>query len=336
MFSFVGGGGAAPLVFIACLSIPVRTVSNDDKSKLATLESDLKAQVFGQDKAIEIIATSIKRARAGLGPETRPVGSFLFTGPTGVGKTELAKQLAEVLGVHFTRFDMSEYMEKHAVARLIGAPPGYVGYEQGGQLTDEIRRHPYTVLLLDEIEKADPDIFNILLQIMDYAVLTDNMGKHADFRNVVLIMTSNAGAREMASNVIGFSSDDDEASHKSRKAIEKAFSPEFRNRLDAIIHFDGLPMEIVLQVVDKFIQQVQDKLRSRKVVLEVSSDARQWLAEEGYDAKLGARPLGRLIQRAIEDKLSDQLLFGKLDKGGRAEVDLVDDALTFSFSAKGR
>ncbi|MFP6617119.1 MAG: AAA family ATPase, partial [Candidatus Hydrogenedentota bacterium] len=209
--------------------IPVRTVSNDDRNRLASLESDLKAQVYGQEEAINVIATAIKRSRAGLGPEDRPVGSFLFTGPTGVGKTELAKQLASVLGVNFLRFDMSEYMEKHAVARLIGAPPGYVGYDQGGQLTDEIRKNPYCVLLLDEIEKADPDVHNILLQIMDHAALTDNMGKHADFRNVVLIMTSNAGARELAANSIGFSSASDESQHKSRKAIEKTFSPEFRN-----------------------------------------------------------------------------------------------------------
>lgn len=315
--------------------IPVRTVSNDDRSKLATLEADLKAQVFGQESAIEAIATAIKRSRAGLGPEHRPVGSFLFTGPTGVGKTELAMQLAKTLGVNFSRFDMSEYMEKHAVARLIGAPPGYVGYEEGGQLTDEIRRHPYTVLLLDEIEKADPDIFNILLQIMDHAALTDNMGKKADFRNVILIMTSNVGAREMASNVIGFSSADDETVHKNRKAIEKTFSPEFRNRLDGIINFSGLPMEIVLQVVDKFIRQVEEKLRSRKVTLEISQEAREWLAREGYDSKLGARPLGRMIQRSLEDKLSDQLLFGDLAKGGHAVVDLDGNELTFSFAPKG-
>lgn len=314
--------------------IPARTVSNDDRSRLATLESDLKAQVYGQDVAIEAIATAIKRSRAGLGPEDRPVGSLLFTGPTGVGKTELAKQLASVLGVNFLRFDMSEYMEKHAVARLIGAPPGYVGYEQGGQLTDEIRKNPYTVLLLDEIEKADPDVYNILLQIMDHAALTDNMGKHADFRNVVLIMTSNAGARELASNAIGFASAADETQHKSRKAIEKTFSPEFRNRLDAVISFDALPMEVVLRIVDKFVERVQSKLEERKVVLSLDDDARKWLAEKGYDSKLGARPLDRLIQREIETKLADELLFGKLAKGGRVDVTLSDDTLEFAYESK--
>ena len=314
--------------------IPARTVSNDDRSRLATLGSDLKAQVYGQDVAIEAIATAIKRSRAGLGPEDRPVGSFLFTGPTGVGKTELAKQLASVLGVNFLRFDMSEYMEKHAVARLIGAPPGYVGYEQGGQLTDEIRKNPYTVLLLDEIEKADPDVYNILLQIMDHAALTDNMGKHADFRNVVLIMTSNAGARELASNAIGFASAADETQHKSRKAIEKTFSPEFRNRLDAVISFDALPMEVVLRIVDKFVERVQSKLEERKVVLSLDDDARKWLAEKGYDSKLGARPLDRLIQREIETKLADELLFGKLAKGGRVDVTLSDDTLEFAYESK--
>jgi len=314
--------------------IPVRTVSNDDRNRLANLESDLRAQVYGQEEAIKVIATAIKRSRAGLGPEDRPVGSFLFTGPTGVGKTELAKQLASVLGVNFLRFDMSEYMEKHAVARLIGAPPGYVGYEQGGQLTDEIRKNPYCVLLLDEIEKADPDVFNILLQIMDHAALTDNMGKHADFRNVVLIMTSNAGARELAANAIGFSSATDESKHKSRKAIEKTFSPEFRNRLDAIVTFDSLPMEVILKVVDKFVAQVQSKLSSHKVSFELNDEARRWLAEKGYDNILGARPLDRLIQREIETQLSDELLFGKLAKGGRVVVSLADDALVFAYTPK--
>ena len=312
--------------------IPVRTVSNDDKHKLSTLESDLKAQVYGQNAAIEAISTAIKRSRAGLGPGNRPVGSFLFAGPTGVGKTELAKQLAEVLGVHFARFDMSEYMEKHAVARLIGAPPGYVGYDQGGLLTDEIRKTPYCVVLLDEIEKADPEVFNILLQIMDHAALTDNMGKHADFRNVVLIMTSNAGARELASNTIGFSGLQDDAHHKSQKAIEKTFTPEFRNRLDGIISFDGLPMDVVLRVVDKFVSRVQDKLVERNVTLKVSSDACKWLADKGYDSKLGARPLDRLIQQEIENPLADELLFGKLSKGGHVDVALKNKKLNFKYS----
>mgnify|MGYP001571230960 CR=1 FL=1 len=312
--------------------IPARSVSSSDKEKLGSLEDELKRVVFGQDPAIHAIATSIKRSRAGLAQPQKPVGSFLFAGPTGVGKTELAKQLASILGVEFIRFDMSEYMEKHTVARLIGAPPGYVGFDQGGQLVDNIRKHPHSVLLLDEIEKAHPDVFNILLQIMDNATLTDNMGKKADFRNVVLVMTSNAGAREMAANTIGFSSSPDDASHKSLKAVEKMFSPEFRNRLDAIVSFDSLPMSIVLRIVDKFITQVQLKLEPRKVRLAVSDAARQWLAEHGYDAKMGARPLGRLVQTNIEDRLSDEILFGKLEKGGAVNVDVKDAALDFTFT----
>ena len=259
--------------------------------------------------------------------------SFLFAGPTGVGKTELAKQLAETLGVHFVRYDMSEYMEKHSVSRLIGSPPGYVGYEQGGQLTDEIRRNPHSVLLLDEIEKADPEIFNILLQIMDHASLTDNMGKHADFRNVVLIMTTNAGAREMEANAIGFAKADSETQSKSKKAIEKTFTPEFRNRLDAIVTFDALPMEVVLEIVDKFVNELRGKLESRNVYLTLTDEARNWLAEHGYDAKLGARPLARLIQQEVETRLSDELLFGKLEKGGKVELSIEDEALHFTFES---
>ncbi len=312
--------------------IPTRTVSTDDKERLETLEDDIKSVLFGQDEAVHEIATSIKRSRAGLGDPDRPVGSFLFTGPTGVGKTELAKQLASVLGVEFIRFDMSEYMEQHAVSRLIGAPPGYVGFDQGGLLTEEIRKHPHCVLLLDEIEKAHHEIFNILLQVMDHATLTDNAGKHADFRNVVLVMTSNAGARSLESNVIGFASAQDEARSKSMKAIEQAFSPEFRNRLDAIVVFDALPMEVVLRIVDKFVLQLQRKLKDRKVHVDVSDEARQWLADRGYDPKLGARPLGRLMQRKIEDPLSDKVLFGELAKGGKVSIGVEDDALNFSFS----
>ena len=313
--------------------IPTRTVSTDDKERLESLEDEIKSVLFGQDEAVHEIATSIKRARAGLGDPDRPVGSFLFAGPTGVGKTELAKQLASVLGVQFIRFDMSEYMEQHAVSRLIGAPPGYVGFDQGGLLTEEIRKHPHCVLLLDEIEKAHHEIYNILLQVMDHATLTDNAGKQADFRNVVLVMTTNAGARALETNVVGFASTQDAVRGKSIKAVEKAFSPEFRNRLDAIVAFDALPMEVVLKIVDKFMRQLEGKLKDRKVRVGVSKEARQWLADRGYDAKLGARPLGRLIQREIEDRLSDEVLFGQLVKGGEVEIDTQDDALTFAFKA---
>ena len=314
--------------------VPVRTVTSSDKVRLGRLEADLKQVVFGQDEALAALATSIKRARAGLGRPDKPVGCFLFTGPTGVGKTEAAKQLAAILGVHFNRFDMSEYMEKHAVARLIGAPPGYVGFDQGGLLTDDIRRHPYTVLLLDEIEKAHPDLFGILLQVMDHATLTDNSGKKADFRNVILIMTSNAGARELAANAIGFSTAKNDSKHRGLKAIEKAFSPEFRNRLDAIIAFNELPMSVVERIVDKFIGQMCDQLVSRKVLLTLEPEARRWLAEKGFDRKFGARPLGRLIQTEIEAPLADEILFGRLEKGGRVHVGLGDGKLDFTFPSK--
>lgn len=311
--------------------VPVRTVSSSDKEKLSTLETTLKCVVFGQDAAIEQVARAIKRARAGLGRLDAPIGCYLFTGPTGVGKTEVAKQLAFLLGNHFARYDMSEYMEKHAVSRLIGAPPGYVGFDQGGLLVDEIRRHPYTVLLLDEIEKAHSDLFSILLQVMDNASLTDNMGKKADFRNVVLIMTSNAGAREMASASIGFQSGQEDPTYKSLKAIEKAFTPEFRNRLDAIVSFNPLPMEIIEQIVDKFARQIEAQLASRKVELRLTPAARRWVAEHGYDPKFGARPLRRLMQQEIETPLSDEILFGRLEKGGNVEVDLQDNALVFRY-----
>ncbi len=311
--------------------IPARSVSSSDKEQLALLEDDLKRVVFGQDDAIHALATAIKRSRAGLGNEEKPTGCFLFTGPTGVGKTEVAKQLASILGVHFARYDMSEYMEKHTVARLIGAPPGYVGFDQGGLLTDEIRRNPYCVLLLDEIEKAHPDLFNILLQVMDHATLTDNNGKKADFRNVVLIMTSNAGAREMASQTIGFGAAFDDASAKGLKAIEKAFTPEFRNRLDAIISFHSLQPAIMLRIVGKFAEQLQGQLAARKVTLSLTDAAREWLASRGYDRAFGARPLSRLIQTEIKDALADELLFGKLEKGGKVLVDAQDEKLVFSF-----
>ena len=311
--------------------IPARNVSSTDKVRLGSLEEELRRVVFGQDDAIHSVATSIKRSRVGLGRPERPVGCFLFTGPTGVGKTEVARQLALVLGVHFMRFDMSEYMEKHAVARLIGAPPGYVGFDQGGLLTDGIRKHPHSVLLLDEIEKAHPDVFNILLQVMDHATLTDNTGRKADFRNVILIMTSNAGAREMAANPIGLSAGKNDSTGKGLKALEKTFNPEFRNRLDAIVTFNALPMEIIERIVEKFIGEIQEQLAPRKVTLTLTAQARTWLAEHGFDRTFGARPLGRLIQTEIENKLSDEILFGCLEKGGEVIVDLQDGKLGFVF-----
>jgi ATP-dependent Clp protease ATP-binding subunit ClpA len=288
--------------------------------------------VFGQDMAIQSMVTAIKRSRAGLKTPGKPTGSFLFTGPTGVGKTEVARQVAFNMGVEFIRFDMSEYMEKHAVARLIGAPPGYVGFDQGGLLTDSIRKHPYSVLLLDEIEKAHPDLFNILLQVFDYATLTDNNGKKADFRNVVVIMTSNAGAREMSTSTIGFGDNKFDAKDKSRKAIEKFFSPEFRNRLDDIITFNGLNVEIMEKVVDKFIAEFNTQLAVKKVALSLSPEARRWLAKEGHDPRFGARPLARLIQTKIKDPLSDQILFGALEKGGKVFVDMDRGELSFVYS----
>jgi len=311
--------------------VPVRSVSSSDKERLSSLDSDLKTLVFGQDEALAQVVRGIKRSRAGLGRPETPIGCYLFSGPTGVGKTEVAKQLAALLGNHFARYDMSEYMEKHAVSRLIGAPPGYVGFDQGGLLVDEIRRHPYTVLLLDEMEKAHPDLFNILLQVMDNASLTDNMGRKADFRHVILIMTSNAGAREMASSSIGFRAASEDTKHKSMKAIEKAFAPEFRNRLDSIIHFNALPMEVIEQIVDKFIHQVEGQLESRGVKIELTDAARHWLAETGYDDKFGARPLRRLIQQQIETPLADEILFGKLEKGGTVQVDVEEEEVVFTY-----
>ncbi|MGC8739348.1 MAG: ATP-dependent Clp protease ATP-binding subunit ClpA [Candidatus Hydrogenedens sp.] len=313
--------------------IPLRTVNSADREKLKNLEGELKSVVFGQDEAIEMVVKSIRRSRAGLGKPNRPIGCFLFTGPTGVGKTEVARQLAFILGNHFARYDMSEYMEKHAVARLIGAPPGYVGFEQGGILVDEIRRHPYTVLLLDEIEKAHPDLFNILLQVMDEATLTDNMGKKADFRNVILIMTSNAGARELYSQSIGFTMSQSDAERKSLKAIEQTMSPEFRNRLDAIVSFHPLNIEVMKMIVDKFVNRIKSQLIEKQVALELSPTARRWLAERGYDARLGARPLARLIQKEIETPLADEILFGKLEHGGYVYIDISsDDRIHFNFN----
>ncbi len=305
--------------------IPPRTVSASDKNKLSNIEDDLKRVIYGQDEAIETIARAIKISRAGLGKADQPTGSFLFAGPTGVGKTELAKQLAKTMGVEFIRFDMSEFMEKHTVSRLIGAPPGYVGFDQGGQLTDQVNKHPYSVIVLDEIEKAHPDLFNILLQVMDHATLTDNNGKKADFRNVVLIMTTNAGSRDMELNSIGFGGGGDTgAESRGKKAMEKVFTPEFRNRLDATIFFGKLPFEVIIKVVDKFLHEVEGQLADKHVELEVTAAAKAWFAEHGYDEKFGARPMSRLIQNKLKVALADELLFGKLQHGGVARVDLTD------------
>ncbi len=310
--------------------VPIERMNSTDKEKLRDLESELKLQVFGQDNAIEILTKAIKRSKAGLRDPDKPIGSFLFTGPTGVGKTELAKQLAFIMGIHFHRFDMSEYMEKHTVSRLIGAPPGYVGFDQGGLLTDAIRKHPHSVVLLDEIEKAHPDIFNILLQVMDHATLTDNNGREADFRNVVLIMTSNVGAKELTSSAIGFG--DNAPKSPSKQALERAFSPEFRNRLDSTIPFSQLPEEVVRLVVDKLLVALDVKLQSQKVVVNVSEEAKAWMAQKGYDPHFGARPMARLIQQEIETVLADEVLFGKLSNGGEVAIGLQDDKLTFEYT----
>jgi ATP-dependent Clp protease ATP-binding subunit ClpA len=306
--------------------IPTRSVSSTDKKKLADLESELKRMIFGQDKAIEQLATVIKLSRAGLGSPNKPTGNFLFAGPTGVGKTELAKQLAAVLGVEFIRFDMSEYMEKHTVSRLIGAPPGYVGFDQGGQLTDAINKHPYSVVLLDEIEKAHPDLYNILLQVMDHATLTDNNGRKSDFRNVILIMSSNAGSREMAAGRIGFG--DSIADGKDgKKALERVFTPEFRNRLDATVFFDALPVEVIRKVARKFLDELDGQLAEKKVQLEVSPAAIEWFVEHGYDKAMGARPMARLVQSTLKAPLANEILFGKLANGGIARIDIQDGAI---------
>ncbi len=310
--------------------IPPRSVSTSDKEQLQNLERDLKLTVFGQDAAIETLASTIKLSRSGLGHPEKPIGCFLFSGPTGVGKTEVAKQLAQVMGIEFIRFDMSEYMEKHTVSRLIGAPPGYVGFDQGGLLTDAINRNPYAVLLLDEIEKAHPDLFNILLQVMDHAALTDNNGKKADFRNIILIMTTNAGAREMSGAPLGFGAPS--KAGKGKEAIEKMFSPEFRNRLDAMIVFNALGMEIIERVVDKFIVELDHQLNEKKVFLQLTPKARRWLAERGYDPSFGARPMARLIQNEIKRVLADEILFGSLQGGGNVEVDENDGKLVFAYS----
>ena len=311
--------------------IPSKHVSRDDKAVLASLEGDLKRLVFGQDKAISALASAIKLSRAGLREAEKPVGNYLFSGPTGVGKTEVARQLAEALGIKLLRYDMSEYMERHTVSRLIGAPPGYVGFDQGGLLTDAVDQTPHAVLLLDEIEKAHPDLFNILLQIMDHGKLTDNNGKSVDFRNVVLIMTTNAGAQELSKKAIGFNRETNEGA--DIEAIEKLFSPEFRNRLDAIIPFAPLEHDVIRLVVDKFIMQLDAQLAERNVEIELTEAARDWLANRGYDRNYGARPLTRVVQEHIKKPLADQLLFGDLTGGGLALVDVEDDALVVTVKA---
>ena len=311
--------------------IPPKNVSKDDAEVLKDLEKSLKRVVFGQDKAIEALSSAIKLARAGLREPEKPIGNYLFAGPTGVGKTEVAKQLADTLGVELLRFDMSEYMEKHAVSRLIGAPPGYVGFDQGGMLTDGVDQNPHCVLLLDEMEKAHPDVYNILLQVMDHGKLTDHNGRTTDFRNVILIMTSNAGAAELNKNAMGFGRESREG--EDTAAIERTFTPEFRNRLDAIISFGALPKPVILQVVEKFVLQLEAQLIDRNVHIELTNAAADWLADKGYDAKMGARPLGRVIQEHIKKPLAEELLFGSLMKGGLVKVGVKDGKLDLRYSA---
>ena len=312
--------------------IPQKTVSASDRVQLGRLEEELRAVIFGQNKAIGELTAAIKLSRSGLRTSDKPIGSFLFSGPTGVGKTELAKQLARVLGVEFLRFDMSEYSEKHTVSRLIGAPPGYIGFEQGGLLTDAVRKNPYAVVVLDEIEKAHSDLFNILLQVMDHATLTDNNGRKADFRNVVVILTTNAGAQEATEKVMGFGDTPAVAdASKSKRVIERTFTPEFRNRLDAWIAFSGLTPEVILRVVDKEVGLLQKQLDEKKVILDLSAEARQWLAKHGYDAAFGARPMARLIDQSIKKPLAEALLFGELQDGGTAHVEVSADSLALRY-----
>lgn len=318
-------------VVSAMAQVPAKSVSNDDRKSLQTLEPELKKTIFGQDSAIEALTNAIKLSRSGLGREDKPIGCFLFAGPTGVGKTEVCKQLANVMGIELIRFDMSEYMEKHSVARLVGAPPGYVGYDEGGLLTEEVNKAPYSVLLLDEMEKAHPDVANILLQIMDSGRLTDTNGKTVDFRNVILVMTSNAGAREVAKGQIGITPEASDG--LSDEAIKKIFSPEFINRLDATIHFNQLEEKMVLKVVDKFVGELQTQLKEKKVQLELSKAARKWLLKKGYSRTYGARPMARTVDEHLKKPLVDELLFGKLSKGGKVLVDAESkkDELKFDF-----
>jgi len=311
--------------------IPEKSISSSDKDKLQTLERDLKMIVFGQDKAIEALAAAIKTARSGLGDMHKPTGSFLFAGPTGVGKTEVTRQLAHIMGIELIRFDMSEYMERHTVSRLIGAPPGYVGYDQGGLLTEAINKHPYSVLLLDEIEKAHPDVFNLLLQVMDHGTLTDNNGRKADFRNVIIIMTTNAGAEQMSRTSIGFTHQDHATD--GMEVLKRTFSPEFRNRLDTVVQFDPLTPETIAYVVDKFIIELETQLHEKNVTIDVSASAKTWLAERGYDPKMGARPMARTVQDYIKKPLAEELLFGKLVKGGHVHIGVRGDKLDFQVTA---
>jgi len=309
--------------------VPAKNVSHGDKQSLKTLERDLNTVVFGQQDALKQVAAAIKLARAGLRDADKPIGCYLFSGPTGVGKTEVARQLSHTLSIELIRFDMSEYMERHSISRLIGAPPGYVGFDQGGLLTDGVDQHPHCVLLLDEIEKAHPDLFNVLLQVMDYGKLTDHNGKSVDFRNVILIMTTNAGAAEMAKPAIGFESG--ERSGEDEEAIKRMFTPEFRNRLDAVIGFKSLPPGVMAKVVDKFIMQLEDQLADRGVEIDLSDAAKAWLAKKGHDPSFGARPLARVIQEHVKKPLADELLFGKISRGGRVAVDVKDGELSFTF-----
>jgi ATP-dependent Clp protease ATP-binding subunit ClpA len=310
--------------------IPPKQVTTDDKTALRNLEADLKKAVFGQDRAIEELSSAVRLARAGLRAPEKPIGSYLFTGPTGVGKTEVTKQLAKTLGIELIRFDMSEYMERHTVSRLIGAPPGYVGYDKGGLLTEAISKTPHAVLLLDEIEKAHPDVFNVLLQIMDHGTLTDNNGKRADFRHVILVMTSNVGAQDLARRAVGFSNTSSVG--RDDVALKSTFSPEFRNRLDARIAFNTLPREVMVLVVDKSMVELTAQLVERNVTVELSSAARDYFAHKGYDEQNGARPLARLIQDEIKKPLSSEILFGSLEKGGHALIDVKDGQVVFTYS----
>jgi ATP-dependent Clp protease ATP-binding subunit ClpA len=312
--------------------IPPKNVSLSDRDVLKNLERNLKLTIFGQDKAIEALASAIKMSRSGLGDQRRPVGSFLFSGPTGVGKTEVTRQLAIAMGVEFVRFDMSEYMERHTVSRLIGAPPGYVGFDQGGLLTEAIAKHPHCVLLLDEIEKAHPDVFNLLLQVMDHGTLTDNNGRKADFRHVIIVMTTNAGAFEMSRPSIGFTHSDNVSD--GMEAIRRLFSPEFRNRLDAVIQFGGLDQDTIERVVDKLLVEAEAQLEQKRVSISVDEPARRWIAKRGYDPKMGARPMARVIQEFIKRPLAEELLFGKLVNGGHVEVTLSEDGEKLKLEAR--
>ena len=326
------GVGDIESIISTIARIPPKTRSSSDKNVMKNLERNLKMVVFGQDPAIESMSSAIKMSRSGLGNPDKPIASFLFAGPTGVGKTEVSRQLAKVMGIELIRFDMSEYMERHTVSRLIGAPPGYVGFDQGGLLTDAINKHPHAVLLLDEIEKAHPDVFNLLLQVMDHGTLTDANGRKSDFRNVVIIMTTNAGADQMSRASVGFTHQDH--SGDSTDVIKRAFSPEFRNRLDAIIQFNALDDRTIASVVDKFLVELETQLNEKKVDIEVDAEARKWLAVHGYDKVMGARPMSRLIQDQIKRPLAEELLFGKLSQGGQVYVSVENDALNIDILEK--